>query len=209
VAGESAGLHLHDAATLDRLDASGSLHLDVNPLVGWGEVVEVTHAWSAVGFAANLGDDPQVLAVAEVRDGRLRVHGARAGQVYAQHIPGERVNGIGLSEHELFALDDDGIITAFAWRSPEVAHRRVASGIELFDDTDLQLGGAVFTREGTVALDVLRDNVFVAVALVDAASGRCAGLLAPPAHWRDEHAILDNGFMRRTVDGRTCFARVC
>ncbi|MEU4642438.1 hypothetical protein [Micromonospora sp. NPDC023814] len=209
VAGEPARLHLHDAVTLDRLDTSGPLHLDVDPLAGWGEGAEVTHASSAVGFAANVGDDPQVLAVAEVRDSRLRVHGADAGQVYARHIPGECVNGIGLSEHELFALDNDGTITAFAWQAPEVTYRWVASGIELLDDEDLQLGGAMFTRDSTVALDVVRDNELVAVALVDAASGRRAGLLAPSTHWRNEHAILDNGFLRRTIDDRTWFARVC
>jgi hypothetical protein len=31
---------------------------------------------------------------------------------------------------------------------------------------------------------------------------------ATSTHWRNEYAILDNGFLRRTIDDRTWFARV-
>src|SRR5581483_658933 len=164
VAGEPARVDLLDAATLDLLDSSGPLYRDAEPLPGWGEGVILAHPadrTAAVGFAANVGDDPHVVAVASVHDGRLRVDGAAAAASFAEHVPGERVNGIALTDRELLVLDDDGIVTGFAREGGGGARRSLASGVRVFDDDELAFGGAVFARDGVAALDVIGDDGLV------------------------------------------------
>jgi hypothetical protein len=226
-----ARLHLLDAATLATLDTADTMrgypHHGAAPLTDWGEGVETVCAplpATAVGFATNSGDDPHVVAVAEVRDGRLRVHGA-AGIPYASQIPGERVNGIAMTaDGELLALDSDGFVTAFSWRKPDAGPRRVANGYELLrarygDDDQYQLGGALFAGHGWVAVDVIkedwiRDGRFTlkpaAIAFLGAGPGRyleVLELLELPPGWQAGRIIIENGFLRHTAHGQTRIAR--
>jgi hypothetical protein len=211
-AGEHARIDLFDAVMLERLDTAMMVDWRGDPLSDWGEGVEVacsTDQAAAVGFAANVGDDPHILAVAEVSANRLRVHGVDAEHSYTLHVPGERINGIALARRELFVLDNDGILSAFDWQAPGVAHRLVASGGNLLDyDEGFQLGGSLFVRDDVVALDVVHEEHLAAVVLLDARSGQRRRSLELPVDWHNSHAYIDNGFLRRTDGGNTHFAAI-
>jgi len=211
-AGEPARIDLFDAVMLERLDTALMVDWRADPLSHWGEGVEVACSidqTAAVGLAANLGDDPYILAVAEVSGNRLQVHGVDAEHSYTLHVPGERVNGIALAGRELFVLDNDGILSVFDWQAPGVAHRLVASGGDLLDyDDGFQLGGSLFVRDDVVALDVVHEEQLVAVVLLDARSGQRRRLLELPVDWHDRHAYIDNGFLRGTDGGHTHFAAI-
>lgn len=128
-------LELLDPVTLEPLDAFDGFpngypsHDHGSPLTDWGDdMTAVAGPDDTVAIAANCGDDPHVLAVAEVRAGRLSVHIATAdGVAFAAQVPGERIHSVALGADALYVLDSDSIVTAFAWRAPDRRPRRVAA----------------------------------------------------------------------------------
>ncbi|QUQ64912.1 hypothetical protein [Kutzneria sp. CA-103260] len=120
-----ARLELRDPATdavLDRVDEL-PVRFGDGQLPDWAEGVFFAHDGDAVALAANIGDDPHVLAVAEVVGGRLRLHAT----VRVREVPGEIIDDIALHGDTLYVRDSDDLVTEFAWREPDTP-RHVTRG---------------------------------------------------------------------------------
>jgi len=211
-------LDLLDAATLDLVDTTGALPggypgYDIGaPPADWGEGVTPVAApppSDTVALAANAGDDPHVLAVVDVVDGRLCTYATATGAAFAAQVPGERIDGIALDAAEtLYVLDSDDTLTAFAWRDPDRPPRRVVSGHRFIDevfgaDSGREFAGPVFVVDNRLAVPVDGGPGMV-LAFLDPASGHCTGRLDIPAPWSD--GFIDNGLLWFTDGAATHIA---
>ena len=119
----------------------------------------------------------------------------------------------------MLVLDSDGFIAAFRWPELDLVPRHVASVYKLlreaYGEADrYRPGGAIFADRGWVAVEVegLKDRrdgppVCVGLAVLDASSGRCHGLLPfPPGS--GSRVVEGTGLLQETVDGRTRIARL-
>ena len=162
----------------------------------------------AVAFATNLGDDPDILAVAEVVDGRLRVHATVDGCALAEQIPGERINGIALDgAGTLYVLDSDDTLTGLTWRDPGRVSSEVHLHAALFgeDRDEFQCVGEVCVAGDRLAVPFQSESGRVVLAFVDPESGRCTGRLDLPAPWHT--GIVENGLLWLSGGDQTRLAR--
>ncbi|MFC0437949.1 hypothetical protein [Kutzneria buriramensis] len=122
---EPARIQLRDAVTGTVLDSIDELpvRFGEGPLPDWAEGVFFAHDGDAVAFAADIGDDPHVLCVIEVVDGRLRLHATER----VRQIPGEIIEDIALHGDVLYVHDTDDLVTEFDWREPS-SPRRITHG---------------------------------------------------------------------------------
>ena len=233
---EPARLNLLDPATLARLDSISpvGVHVWDEPVEDWGEDLESCCAPSpstAVGFAANAGDDLIVLGVASAVEGGLKLCSGRSPKSWAD-IPGERSMGMAfLAEDELAMLDSDECVSRIRWKDQPMAVTALARGSDLLsfdadtesaaalralidDDADerLMLIGPMFAQGHLLAMAVDRerwvsgrtDLETVALVVVDIGSGERLGVLRL-AEAADTY--LSNGTICQRVGSRIHVSR--
>ncbi len=214
---DPARIYLLDARTLAVRDTtsaplSGYPHHEGATLINWSEGVSTAGTASpaiGVGFMANLGDDPHVLAVAEVDGDRLHVHGAGFDQPFAPEVFGERLCEIAFCGDELLALDSDRFISAWRWRDDKPVRRTVAKSSRVVseiygDPVDVgRLAGTIAAGDDWIAAGVINEEGDLdVIAFLEPASGHCTGVLALPDPWRGRDTRIGNGFLARAVNGR-------